>query len=642
MEDQQIWSSLGKTRSSSPWKMREDDLVFPMEDEIFSPYPVRVGMNLNVEGLKNTIVNLHNSLSFPSNTPACEKYAKALEFIEEITKNAKSVQENLLAEILKLNKDVEYFKRFKLDRAIDSEIFKSKISIITYEDLKPEIERIANGDRSAILSAHPISEFFTSSGTSSGETKLIPITKQDISRRYTFNRILIPAVMNSWVPGLDKGKALYFYFVKSEIKTPSGLLAQPLTSSLFKTDYYRFDIYNPKIFTSPIESILCPDSFQSMYTQLLCGLLNRHLVLRIGAMFASTLIRTINFLQLHLKELAHDIMSGTLSDRVTDSSIRNYMEKIMKPDPELSEFIRVECSKQNWEGFIPRIWPYAKFLDVIITGGMAQHIPTLDYYSGGLPLTSPIYASSECYFGLNLKPMCKPSEVSYTFMPNMAYFEFLLRDVDSSELTRDSPPTLVDLVDVEVGKEYEVVITTVAGLYRYRVGDILRVTGFHNSAPQFQFIGRKNVLLGIDINEAEMQKAIDYVSNQILCEFKTSVGEYACYADTKTNPGHYVIYWELFIKDESANSPTDKVLSQCCLAVEESLNSVYRQGRFEYFWLGPLEIRVVKNGTFEELMDYVVSKTALPRFVNSAPTIKLLDSRVISTHCSPTSPYWTL
>ena len=49
---------------------------------------------------------------------------------------------------------------------------------------------------------------------------------------------------------------------------------------------------------------------------------------------------------------------------------------------------------------------------------------------------------------------------------------------------------LVDLVDVEVGKEYELVITTYAGLYHYCVGDIVRVTGFHNSAPQFHF-GRK-------------------------------------------------------------------------------------------------------------------------------------------------------
>ncbi|KAL2522532.1 Auxin-responsive GH3 family protein [Forsythia ovata] len=135
---------------------------------------------------------------------------------------------------------------------------------------------------------------------------------------------------------------------------------------------------------------------------------------------------------------------------------------------------------------------------------MAQYIPTLDYYSGCLPILCTLYASSECYFGINLKPMSKPSEASYTIMPNMGYFEFLPHDpINSVLLSHDSPPRLVDLVDVEVGKEYELVITTYAGLCRYRVGDILRVTGFHNSAPQFKFIRRQNVLLSIDSDKTD-------------------------------------------------------------------------------------------------------------------------------------------
>ncbi|MBA0766332.1 hypothetical protein Gotri_015385 [Gossypium trilobum] len=324
------------------------------------------------------------------------------------------------------------------------------------------------------------------------------------------------------------------------------------------------------------------------------------------------------------------------------------MGKILKPDPELARFVRHECSKESWEGIITRIWPNTKYLDVIVTGAMAQYIPTLDYYSGGLPKACTMYASSECYFGLNLNPMCKPSEVSYTIMPNMAYFEFLPHDPNSAGFTRDSPPKLVDLVDVEIGKEYELVITTYAGLCRYRVGDILRVTGFHNSAPQFHFVRRKNVLLSIDsdkTDEAELQKAVENAS-RLLREFNTSVVEYTSYADTKTIPGHYVIYWELLVKD-AANSPTDDVLKQCCLAMEESMNSVYRQGRVADNSIGPLEIRVVRNGTFEELMDYAISRGAsinqykVPRCVNFTPIMELLDSRVVSTHFSPALPHWT-
>lgn len=586
-------------------------------------------------------------MSSPLGPPACEKDAKALQFIEEMTRNADAVQERVLAEILIRNAETEYLRRFNLNAATDRETFKSKVPMVTYEDLQPEIQRIANGDRSPILSAHPISEFLTSSGTSAGERKLMPTIQEELDRRQLLYSLLMP-VMNLYVPGLDKGKGLYFLFVKSETKTPGGLLARPVLTSYYKSDHFKTRPYDPyMVYTSPNEAILCPDSYQSMYTQMLCGLYEREQVLRLGAVFASGLLRAIRFLQLNWKQLTQDIWSGTLNPTlITDPAIRSCMDRVMRPDPELADCVIRECSKDNWEGIITRIWPKTKYLDVIVTGAMAQYIPTLDFYSGGLPLACTMYASSECYFGLNLNPMCKPSEVSYTIMPNMAYFEFLPLDSGS---TRDLPPRLVDLVDVEVGKEYELVITTYAGLYRYRVGDILRVTGFHNSAPEFHFVRRKNVLLSIDsdkTDESELQKAVENAS-KLLKKYKTSVVEYTSYADTKTIPGHYVIYWELMVKNESGNPPPSQVLDRCCLDMEESLNSVYRQGRVADSSIGPLEIRVVKNGTFEELMDYAISRGAsinqykVPRCVNFTPIMELLDSRVVSVHFSPSLPRWT-
>lgn len=586
-------------------------------------------------------------MSSPLGPPACEKDAKALQFIEEMTRNADAVQERVLAEILIRNAETEYLRRFNLNAATDRETFKSKVPMVTYEHLQPEIQRIANGDRSPILSAHPISEFLTSSGTSAGERKLMPTIQEELDRRQLLYSLLMP-VMNLYVPGLDKGKGLYFLFVKSETKTPGGLLARPVLTSYYKSDHFKTRPYDPyMVYTSPNEAILCPDSYQSMYTQMLCGLYEREQVLRLGAVFASGLLRAIRFLQLNWKQLTQDIWSGTLNPTlITDPAIRSCMDRVMRPDPELADCVIRECSKDNWEGIITRIWPKTKYLDVIVTGAMAQYIPTLDFYSGGLPLACTMYASSECYFGLNLNPMCKPSEVSYTIMPNMAYFEFLPLDSGS---TRDLPPRLVDLVDVEVGKEYELVITTYSGLYRYRVGDILRVTGFHNSAPQFHFVRRKNVLLSIDsdkTDESELQKAVENAS-KLLKKYKTSVVEYTSYADTKTIPGHYVIYWELLVKNESGNPPPSQVLDRCCLDMEESLNSVYRQGRVADSSIGPLEIRVVKNGTFEELMDYAISRGAsinqykVPRCVNFTPIMELLDSRVVSVHFSPSLPRWT-
>ncbi|CAK9187938.1 unnamed protein product [Ilex paraguariensis] len=110
---------------------------------------------------------------------------------------------------------------------------------------------------------------------------------------------------------------------------------------------------------------------------------------------------------------------------INDSMVREAVMKILKPNPKLADFIKVECSRGSWKGIITRLWPNTKYIDEIVTGTMSQYIPTVDCYSSGLPLVCTMYASSECYFGVNLSHLCQPSEVSYTLIPTMAYFGFL-------------------------------------------------------------------------------------------------------------------------------------------------------------------------------------------------------------------------
>lgn len=107
-----------------------------------------------------------SALSSPLGPPACEKDAKALQFIDEMSRNVDPVQVKVLGEILSQNAQTEYLQRFKLAGGTDRETFKAKVPVVTYEDLQPDIQRIANGDRSPILSSHPISEFLTRSDSS--------------------------------------------------------------------------------------------------------------------------------------------------------------------------------------------------------------------------------------------------------------------------------------------------------------------------------------------------------------------------------------------------------------------------------------------------------------------------------------------
>ncbi|KAM1057358.1 indole-3-acetic acid-amido synthetase GH3.6-like [Malus sylvestris] len=585
-----------------------------------------------------------------------DKNNKILHFIEEVTKTPHEVQKRVLAEILTRNAHVEYLQRHGLNGHTDRDTFKKIMPVIKYEDIQSDINRIANGDTSHILCSKPISEFLTSSGTSGGERKLMPTIEEELERRSLLYSLLMP-VMSQYVPGLDKGKGMYFLFIKSEAKTPGGLVARPVLTSYYKSSHFKQRPYDPYTnYTSPNETILCPDSYQSMYSQLLCGLCQNKEVLRVGAVFASGFIRAIRFLEKHWTILCKDIASGTLNPQITDPSVREAVMKILKPDPKLASFIEGECRRDSWHGIITRLWPNTKYVDVIVTGTMSQYIPTLDYYSNGLPLVCTMYASSECYFGVNLNPLCKPSEVSYTLIPTMGYFEFLPVQRNNGintnpvsvlkSLNETEHQELVDLADVKLGQEYELVVTTYAGLYRYRVGDVLRVTSFKNKAPQFNFICRKNVVLSIDsdkTDEVELQNAMKNAVNHLV-PFEATVTEYTSYADTTTIPGHYVLFWELSFNGTTPVPPS--VFEDCCLTVEESLNSVYRQGRASDKSIGPLEIKIVETGTFDKLMDYAISLGAsinqykTPRCVKFAPIVELLTTRVVSNYYSPKCPKW--
>ncbi|KAJ7972940.1 Indole-3-acetic acid-amido synthetase GH3.3 [Quillaja saponaria] len=586
------------------------------------------------------------------------KGEEALKEIERLTSKADEVQESILKEILTRNGESEYLNKYiKGEKNIEE--FKRLVPVITYKGILPYIQRIANGEDSSLITGHPITEMLCSSGTSAGEPKMMPSIEEDLDRRTFLYNLILP-IINQCVPGLDEGKAMFLYFVKAEMSTPCGLPARTVLTSYYKSKHFKCRALDPfNDFTSPDPLILCNDSNQSMYCQVLAGLVRRHQVLRLGAVFASAFLRAISFLERNWKHLCNDIRTGQLNPSITDPECRSCMYTILSsPDPHLADEINDICSRASWKGILCHLWPKAKYIEAVVTGSMAQYVPALRYYSEGkLPLVCTMYASSECYFGVNMKPLCDPADVAFSLLPNMGYFEFiplgekgtLLMDFDEeAEVPNDK---LVDLVHVRLDCFYELVITTFAGLYRYRMGDVLQVVGFHNRAPQFRFICRRNVVLSIDsdkTNEEDLHRSIT-MAKKLLEPYDALLVEYTSYADTSSMPGHYVLFWEILHHGSKVNSevPLDpKVLQECCIAAEEQLDYIYRRCRTNDKSIGPLEIRVVEPGTFEALMDSCVSQGAsinqykTPRYIKSNTALKLLNGNVKSSFFSPRDPKW--
>lgn len=81
-----------------------------------------------------------------------------LKELEELTSNAKQIQDDLLEEVLKVNADTEYLHHL-LHGSSDIELFKKNVPVMSYDDVKPYIERVANGEPSNVLTGETITNF---------------------------------------------------------------------------------------------------------------------------------------------------------------------------------------------------------------------------------------------------------------------------------------------------------------------------------------------------------------------------------------------------------------------------------------------------------------------------------------------------
>jgi hypothetical protein len=65
--------------------------------------------------------------------------------------------------------------------------------------------------------------------------------------------------------------------------------------------------------------------------------------------------------------------------------------------------------------------------------------------------------------------------------------------------------------ELEIGQRYEVVVSNGAGLWRYRLGDIVEVTGYVHATPSLRFVGRAGVvsdLRGEKLTDAMIAEAL--------------------------------------------------------------------------------------------------------------------------------------
>ncbi|CAL9049598.1 unnamed protein product, partial [Musa banksii] len=423
-------------------------------------------------------------------------HASVINEFEALTKDAGRIQRETLREILEQNGEAEYLHNFGLGGRTDPDSFKSCIPLVTHSDLEPYIQRIADGDTSPVLTGKPITSISLSSGTTQGKPKLLPFNDALIHSTMQIYRTSF-AFRNREYP-IGNGKALQFIYSSKQAKTKGGLTATTATTNVYRSEQFKHTMEDIRSqCCSPNEVIFGPDFQQSLYCHLLCGLIYSDEVQIVSSTFAHSLVHAFRTFERVWEELCTDLSEGVLSSRITVPSIRAAVSKLLNPNPGLADSIHSKCSRlSNWYGVIPALWPNAKYVYGIMTGSMEPYLNKLRHYAGSLPLMSADYGSSEGWIGANVNPSLPPELATFAVLPNIGYYEFIPLEKPEgtgTETEKGTAATIhyveaqpVGLTQVEVGKQYEVVVTNFTGnryLFARSFPRGLRVCG--SESPMF-------------------------------------------------------------------------------------------------------------------------------------------------------------
>ncbi|KAK9281512.1 hypothetical protein L1049_004415 [Liquidambar formosana] len=391
---------------------------------------------------------------------------------------------------------------------------------------------------------------------------------------------------------------------------------------------------------SPREVILGSNVQHQMYCHLLCGLRNSELIDGIRAPYAVGLTKAFCLLESKWEQLCDDLKLGILSPEISDVTMRDSVIGILGgPQPDLSNRIRSICEEKNWDGILSRLWPNARYIKCVSTGSMEQYYSKLKYYAGEIPVLGGDYFASECCVAINLDIMQPPELTRFVMLPTAAYFEFLPFDLNGTNVIGE---VTVDISGVEVGKMYEMVVTTFRGFFRYRLGDIVRVVGFYNSSPQVEFVMRAPKSPTEIFTERELMSSMERFQLVLRDLTMTEVTEFASFFDLELNPNQLKIFVEVkqqgMVLQEEKLQESALVLKKCCSSLEDGFGVIYKVKR-DKGEVGSLLLSIVKPGSFDRLSQVAIQNGAPasqykpPKIIRNREIVDFMEKAAVVTVC---------
>ena len=334
--------------------------------------------------------------------------------IELFLKYPEEVQEEVLLQLLEFAEDTEVGKKYEFESIKSYNTFKERLSIVSYEEIEPIIERTRKGEQNLFWPTK-VKLFAKSSGTTNAKSKFIPVSNEALEDcHYKSSKDLLCLYLNNNENSqLFTGKSLRLGGSK-ELYEDNGSLFGDLSAILIDN-------------------------------------------MPLWAEYSSTPSNKVSLMSEWESKLMA-IIHESIQENVTSlAGVPSWMLVLMNK-------VLEETGKEN----LFQVW---ENLEVYFHGGVNFN-PYIEQYKKILPNDNfryyEIYNASEGFFAIQDR---NNEEDLLLMLDYGIFYEFIPMDVYGT-IEQEAIP----LWEVELGKNYAIIITTNSGLWRYKIGDTVRFT----------------------------------------------------------------------------------------------------------------------------------------------------------------------
>nr|XP_020460599.1 GH3 domain-containing protein [Monopterus albus] len=519
--------------------------------------------------------------------------------LEADTLNVKRAQEETLLKRLRKNANTWYGKRYDFSSIQDSEGFRARHPITTYEHYRELIRRVAAGEEKVITAEKPLTLAMTS-GTS-GASAMLLSTRDTSSEFFLQGLTVCWDVVQRGLPGTNSlQRTTKFFYTPTCRQSEAGIPIAPNPSTP-ASSHHMLNLY-----TTPAPTFEVPSEKDALYLHLLFAMKDPS-VGTLEASFASTIFYAFIALQDRWQELVEDIEQGKVSNALAlEPKVRAKLEALMKPDSGRATQLRAHF-QDGFRGIAKRLWPKLHLVLTVDSGSNQIYGETLrENYCQGVPFYSPFYAATEGLIGVNLWPQ-EPTR-HYLLCPRSMFCEFL----PESSLEEESPHTLL-MEEVKMGQNYELIITNASGLFRYRIGDIVKVVGFHNHCPIVEFQYRRGQMLNVRGEKVSEALFLEALKKAVAQWPGAQLVDYCCAESgiMGDSIGGSDPHYQVFIELKGVRNLTEEQRYKLDICLQQD-SAVYKSFRIRGS-IGPMRVQLVAEGAFEKLRQQMMA------FSNSSP-----------------------